>query len=150
MTIKLFFRKRKSWQGAGGGWPYLSSFDIAMKPTPYLKKMSTTEKKLTYLSCLVRRSKWALVIRESSALQEEGNCTPSTLAWKITWMEEPGRLQSMRSLKVGHDWASSHSLFTFMHWRRKWQPTPMFLPGKSQGWGAWQAAVYGVASVEHN
>ena len=45
----------------------------------------------------------------------------STLAWKIPWMEEPGRLQSMGSLRVGHDWASSLSLFTFMHWRRKWQ-----------------------------
>ena len=26
------------------------------------------------------------------------------------------------------------SLFTFMHWRRKWQPTPVFFPGESQGW----------------
>ena len=34
-----------------------------------------------------------------------------------------------------HDWATSLSLFTFMHWRRKWQPTPVFLPGESQGWG---------------
>ena len=32
-----------------------------------------------------------------------------------------------------------------MHWRRKWQPTPVFLPGESQGWEAWWAAVYGVA-----
>ena len=37
----------------------------------------------------------------------------STLAWKIPWMEEPGRLQSMGSLRVGHDWATSLSLFTF-------------------------------------
>ena len=57
----------------------------------------------------------------------------STLAWKIPWMEESGRLQSMQSLRVGHDWATSLSLFTFMHWRRKWQPTPVFLPGESQG-----------------
>ena len=57
----------------------------------------------------------------------------STLAWKIPWMEEPGRLQSMGSLRVGHDWATSLSLFTFMHWKRKWQPTPVFLPGESQG-----------------
>jgi len=42
-------------------------------------------------------------------------------------------LQSMGSLGVGHDWATSLSLFTFMHWRRKWQPTPVFLPGESQG-----------------
>ena len=148
----------------------------------------------------------------------------STLAWKIPWTEEPGRLQSMRSLRVGHDWATSLShieegngnplqcsclenprdgrawwllsmglyrvrhdwsdlaagpsfgdgngtpvqysclenpmdggawkaevhgvlmvghnwatsvsLFTFMHWRRKWQPTPVFLPGESQGRGS--------------
>ena len=32
-----------------------------------------------------------------------------------------------------------------MHWRRQWQPTPVFLPGESQGGGAWWAAVYGVA-----
>ena len=56
----------------------------------------------------------------------------STLAWKIPWTEEPGRLQSMRLLSVGHDWATSLSLFTFVHWRRKWQPTPVFLPGESQ------------------
>ena len=43
----------------------------------------------------------------------------STLAWKIPWMEEPGRLQSMGSLRVGHNWMSSLSLFHFMHWRRK-------------------------------
>ena len=58
----------------------------------------------------------------------------STLAWKIPWMKEPGRLQSMGSLRVRHDWSTSLSLFTFMHWRRKWQPTPVFLPGEFQGW----------------
>ena len=60
----------------------------------------------------------------------------STLAWKIPWTEEPGRLQSMGSQRVGHDWATSLSLFTFIHWRRKWQPTPVFLPGESQGRGS--------------
>ena len=60
----------------------------------------------------------------------------STLAWQIPWMEEPCRLKSLGSLRVGHDWATSLSLFTFMHWRRKWQPTPVFLPGDSQGQGS--------------
>ena len=68
----------------------------------------------------------------------------STLAWKIPWTEEPGRLQSMGSRRVGHDWATSLSRFTFMHWRRKWQPTPVFLPGESRDEGAWWAAIYGV------
>ena len=60
----------------------------------------------------------------------------STLAWKIPWMEESGRLQSMGSHRVGHNWATSLSLFTLMHWRRKWQSTPIFLPGESQGLGS--------------
>ena len=60
----------------------------------------------------------------------------SPLAWKIPWTEEPDRLQSMGSLRVGDDWASSLSLFTFMHWRRKWQPTPVFLSGECQGPGS--------------
>ena len=60
----------------------------------------------------------------------------STLAWKIPRMEEAGRLQSMGSLRVRHNSATSLSLFTFMHWRRKWQPTPVFVPGESQGRGS--------------
>ena len=55
------------------------------------------------------------------------------LAWRIPWAEEPGELQSMGLQRVGHDQATSLSLFTFLHWRRKWQPTPVFLPGESHG-----------------
>ena len=58
----------------------------------------------------------------------------NALAWKIPWTEKSGRLQSMGSQRVGHDWVTSLSLFTFTLWRRKWQPTPVFLPGESQGW----------------
>ena len=68
----------------------------------------------------------------------------SVLAWKIPWMEEPGRLQSMGSLRVGHDWTTSLSLFTFMHWRRKWQLQCSCLENPKDG-GAWWGAVYGVA-----
>ena len=56
----------------------------------------------------------------------------STLAWKIPWMEEPGGPQSMGSLRVGQDSATLLSLFTFLRWRRQWQPTPVFLPGESR------------------
>ena len=72
----------------------------------------------------------------------------STLAWKVPWMEEPRGLLSMGSLRVGHDRATSLSLCTFLHWRRKWQPTLVFLPGESRGRGAWWAAVYGVAQSQ--
>ena len=61
---------------------------------------------------------------------------PSTLVWKIPWTEEPDGPQSMGSLRVRQDSTTSLLLFTFMHWRRKWQPTPVFLPGESQGLGS--------------
>ena len=56
----------------------------------------------------------------------------------------PGKSHMQRSLvgrspwgcKVGYDLATSLSLFTFMHWRKKWQPTPVFLPGESHGQGS--------------
>ena len=82
---------------------------------------------------------------------EKGMATHfSILAWRIPWTEKPSRLQSMGSQRVGHDF-STRTLrkdgigdFTispspcfprhpFMHWRRKWQPTPVFLPGESHG-----------------
>ena len=94
-----------------------------------------------------------LLVASGSLLSVSGLCVSekamaphsSTLAWKIPWTEGPGGLQSTGSLGVGHDWATSLSLFTFVHWRRKWQPTQVFLPGESQERGAWWAAVYGVA-----
>ena len=60
---------------------------------------------------------------------------PSTLAWKISWTESD-RLQSMGLRRVGHDWATPLSLFTFTHWKRKWPRTPVILPGESQGRGS--------------
>ena len=81
---------------------------------------------------------WILWIAYTCLIFLEKAMAPhsSTLPWKILWTEEPGGLQSMGSLRVRHDWLTSLSLLTFMHWRRKWQPTPLFLPGESQGRGS--------------
>jgi len=57
----------------------------------------------------------------------------STLAWKIPRMEEPGRLQSMGVAKSRTQLSDFPFTFHFMNWRRKWQPTPVFLPGEYQG-----------------
>ena len=54
----------------------------------------------------------------------------SILAWRIPWTEEPGGLLSMGSHRVGHDCCD----LACTYWRRKWQPTPVFLSGESQGW----------------
>ena len=58
-------------------------------------------------------------------------CLKNPLDGRAWWAAQP-----MGSLRVRHYWATSHSLFTFMHWRRKWQPTPVFLPGESQRRGS--------------
>ena len=69
----------------------------------------------------------------------------STLVWKIPWMEEPGGLQSMGSLRVGHDWATSLSLFSFMHWRGHGNPLQCSCLENPRDGGAWWPGVCGVA-----
>ena len=56
-----------------------------------------------------------------------------TLAWKIPWTEEPGSPWGCEEPDTTERLCFHFSLSTFMHWRRKWQPTPVFLPGKSHG-----------------
>ena len=104
-------------------------------------QMHTTSQWTSLVAQTIKRLPTMSEIRVQSLgqedpLEKEMATHSSILAWKIPWTEEPGRLQSMGSLRVGHDWAISLSLFTFMHWRRKWQPTPVFLPGESQGRGS--------------
>ena len=69
----------------------------------------------------------------------------STLAWKIPWAEEPGWLQSMGSLRVGPEWATSLSLFTFMLGEGNGNPLQGSCLENPRDGGAWWAAVYGVA-----
>ena len=83
-----------------------------------------------------KKNSWEFCVIDKRLKEKTMAPHSSTLAWRIPWMEEPGGLQSMGSLRVGHNWATSLSLITFMHWTRKWQPTPVFLPGESQGRGS--------------
>ena len=104
-------------------WHYVI-YSFSLKHTCHIPLLKYKLSKFIFLATKVSTSEKAMAPHSS------------TLAWKIPWMEEPFGLQSMGSLGVGHDWATSLSLFTFMHWRRKWQPTPVFLTGESQGWGS--------------
>ena len=61
----------------------------------------------------VKLSRWVHCLLFSESLEKAMAPHSSTLAWKIPWTEEPGNLQSMGSLRVGHDWATSLSVFTF-------------------------------------
>ena len=124
-------------------WPKYWSFSFSISPSSeYSGLISVRIDWLgllavqgTLKSLLQHHSSKASILWCSTFLMEKAMAPhSSTLAWKVPWTEEPGMLQSMGSLRVGHGWATSLSLFTFMDWRRKWQPTPVFLPGESQGW----------------
>ena len=53
---------------------------------------------LSIINCLL-----TFLVSSSNCVEKALAPHSSTLAWKIPWMEEPGRLQSMGSLRVGHD-----------------------------------------------
>ena len=76
-----------------------------------------------------------IVIREANGTPLQYSCLENPMDGGAWWAAVHGVAKSSAQL----------SDFTFTHWRRKWQPTPVFLPGESQGWGAWWAAIYGVA-----
>ena len=63
------------------------------------------------------------------APQLQYSCLENPMDGGAWWAAVHGVAESLTGL-------TSLSLFTFMHWRRKWQPTPVFLPGESQGWGS--------------
>ena len=112
-------------------FPYLCETVCSLGPSHFQADLSH------HFSCSVILVKAGWKFTCQPTLEAEAMAPhSSTLAWKIPWTEEPGWLQSMGSLRVRHDWETSLSLFTFMHWRRKWQPTPVFLPGESQGQGS--------------
>ena len=77
---------------------------------------------VSYIFCIGR---WGLLF-----FNHQYSCLENPMDGGAWWAIVPG------SHRIGHDWATSLSLFTFMHWRRKWQPTPVFLPGESQGRGS--------------
>ena len=128
----------KSWTGLSN-WTELASllflFVWVVHFSPFL---SLSEDWLSLILFALDCPKTLSLILARLGLLWEKAMAPdfSTLVWKIPLGEEPGGLKSMGSLRVGHDWATSLSLFTFMHRRRKWQPTSVFLPGESQGRGS--------------
>ena len=121
-------------------WKYIPFDSFSLTHLHPLTLVTVSQRKNAYMRSLLPNKKviyFFLLICKRSWLEKAMATHSSTPAWKIPWREEvPGRLQSMGSRRVGHDWTTSFSLFTFMHWRRKWQPIPVFLPGESQGRGS--------------
>ena len=106
-----------------------SAFFTVQHSHPYL----TTGKTIVLTRGTFVGKVMSLLFNMLSRLEKAMATHSSTLACRIPWMEELGSLQSIGSLRVRHNWATLLSLFSCMHWRRKWQPTPVFLPGESQG-----------------
>ena len=99
---------------------------------------------LRSLLCLTKESLSRLLHGEGNGTPLQYSCLENSVDWGAWWAAVHG------VARVGHDWVTSLSLFTFLHWRRKWQPTPMFLPGESQAREAWWAALYGSHRVGHD
>ena len=74
----------------------------------------------------------------------------STLAWRIPWMEEPGGLQSMGSLRVRHNWATSLSFSLSCVGEGHGNPLQCSCLENPRDKGAWWAAIYGVAQGRTN
>ena len=93
---------------------------------------------------------WYLLLARLSKGEKAMTPHSSTVAWKIPWTEEPGRLQSMGSHRVGQDWSNLAAADLLR--RGQWQPTPVLLPGKSHGrrspvgcspWDHWESDTTG-------
>ena len=119
----------QTWAGNSFHIWYYTCFNAILSNHPTLSLSHRVQKTVLYI-CV------SFAVLHTGLSEKAMAPHSSTLAWKIPWTEEPVRLQSMGSLRFRHDWATSLSLSTFMHWRRKWQPTPVFLPGESQGQGS--------------
>ena len=133
------FRRQKHWaKGAPhrGGQSHLQLLVLVIGPRNY---QVAGKHPFLCQRCIIS-------LREVVPSEQKAMTTHySTLAWKTPKTGRPGRLQSMGLLRVGHDWVTSLSFFTFLNWRRKWQPLKCSFLENSRDGGAWWVAVYGVA-----
>ena len=89
---------------------------------------------------------WALLI---SGLEKAMAPHSGTLAWKIPWTEEPGGLQSMGSLRVGHNWATEWLHFSLSCiGEGNGNPLQCSCLENPRDSGAWWTAVYGIAQSQ--
>ena len=100
-TLKSFLQHHSS----KGSILWHSAFFIVQLSHPYM----TTGKTIAWTRQTFVGKVMNLLFNMLSRLEKAMATHSSPLAWKIPWTEEPGRLQSMRLLRVGHNWATSLS-----------------------------------------
>ena len=93
---------------------WLMSLSAVILEPPKIKSVTVSifspficQEAVKHLSTM--RETWVRALGWEDPLEKEMTIHSSTIAWKIPWTEEPGRLQSMGSQRVGHDWATSLS-----------------------------------------
>ena len=99
----------------------------------YLESLTFKNKrKFLYLESPIIKNIWKIKLfpGEGNGTPLQHSCLGNTMDGGAWWAAVHGVTKSLTR------WMTSVSLFTFMHWRRKWQPTPVFLPGESQGRGS--------------
>ena len=78
---------------------------------------------------------WLRLLLIVPLMNGEGDGNPLQYSCLENPMDGGAWWAAVHGVAKSRTWLSDFlSLFTFMHWRRKWQPTPVFLPGESQGW----------------
>ena len=139
-SITWEFKELQSWQSSfreARSWKVvvtLAARGLCSPKTPLWRQHSWASLVAQRVKRLpTKQETWVWSLGWDNPLEKEMAVHSRTLAWKIPRMEEPGRLQSTGSWQVRRGWVTLISLFTFTHWRRKWQPTPVFLPERSQG-----------------
>ena len=90
----------------------------------YISWASLVAQMVKNLPAMWETKVWSL--GQEDPLEKEMATHSSTLAWKIPWMEEPGRLQSMGSQRVGNNWATSLSFSFFLSYKLKYQQILFF------------------------
>ena len=104
--------------------PYVLKYLLCLKFLTYIISLNTTIHQVAQMvKCLPAMQKtWVWSLGREDPLEKEMVTHSSTLAWKIPWTEEPGRLQSMWLQRVGHNWATS-LLLSFISWRGYYMST---------------------------
>ena len=90
------------------------SFVLNVWEMKWLDRVAQTVKRLSTM-----QETWVRSLGREDLLEKEMAIHSSTIAWKIPRTEEPGRLQSMGSQRVGHDWATSLThIWNLEKWNR--------------------------------
>ena len=95
---------KRNWTYEGSTWGYNNRGECGLYSCYYLPHLTQTVKHVPTM-----QETWVRSLGREDPLEKEMAPHSSILAWKIPWTEEPGRLQSMGSQRVGHNWATSLS-----------------------------------------